>query len=211
MRPHGIAYLDKLMKPIYQAVRFTQALASSGLVLALGVVIYVLLGANISLVGNLGWWSILLGIVAGGLTYGLVYCLTKVFWMDSPPMRELMEKLASLFRDFSWPSILVISLMAGLSEELLLRGLLQNWLVEIIGPAGGIAVASLVFGLMHYLSRTYVLVTFTLGLFFGIAYYLSNSLLFVIIAHAVYDVFAFAVLVKYPHLLGIKVARLDSN
>jgi membrane protease YdiL (CAAX protease family) len=193
------------MKPIYQSVKFTQALASSSLVLALGVVIYLLLGANISLLGKLGWWwSILLGLLAGASTYALVYCLTKNFWMNSTSMHELMDKLASLFRDFSWPAILVISLMAGLSEELLLRGLLQNWLIELIGPAGGIGLASLVFGLMHYLSRTYVLVTFALGLLFGIAYYLSNSLLFVIIAHAVYDVLAFAVLVKYPHLLGIK-------
>jgi membrane protease YdiL (CAAX protease family) len=197
------------MKPVYQAVRFTQALASSGLVLALGVIIYSVFGTNISLFGKLGWWSVLLGLFAGATIYGLVYCLTKFFWMNSVSMRELMDKLASLFRDFSWPAILAISLMAGLSEELLLRGLLQNWLIELMGPAGGIGLASLVFGLMHYLSRTYVLVTFTLGLAFGVAYYLSNSLLFVIIAHAVYDVFAFAVLVKYPHLLGIKVTRVD--
>lgn len=192
------------MRPVYQAVRFSQALGSSALVLGVGVLLTFIFEPPLSAFGNMGWLSIPYGIVAGALGYGLVFIVTKTFLMNLGSMRELMENLSSLFRNFSWPAILVISLMAGLSEELLLRGLVQGWLVDFFNPLSGIVLASLIFGLMHFLTRTYVIVTFILGLAFGVAYYLSDSLMFVIVAHAVYDVFAFAVLVKFPQSLGLR-------
>ena len=192
------------MRPVYQAVKFSQALYSSSIVLALGLIAMLIFNPSLSALGSIGWWSVVLGMIAGAGLYGVVFVLTKAFLMGSASMRDLMEKLASLFRDFSWPAIVVISIMAGVSEELLLRGLLQNWLVDVFNPTVGIALASLVFGLMHFLTRTYVLVTFALGMVFGVAYYLTDSLVFVMVAHAAYDVLAFAVLVKFPRSLGVR-------
>lgn len=191
------------MRVLYQPVRFMQAFGSSLLVLALGVVLMLVFDPTLSAFGNMGWVSIPYGVGAGGLGYAVIFMITKVFLIRINSMRELMAKLSSLFRNFTWPSIVIISIMAGLSEELLLRGVLQNKLVDWLNPTAGVVLASLVFGLMHFLSFTYVVVTFLLGLMFGLAYYFSESLAFVIVAHAVYDMFAFAVLVKYPQLLNL--------
>jgi len=185
-------------------VKFSQALASSTSLFAIGMVILWFVELPLSLSGRLGNWAWPLGIILGVLIYAVVFYLTRLFWPYSDGMRSLMGRLHNLFRDFSWPAIILISIMAGLGEELLLRGLLQTYLVRELSPFWGIVLASLIFGLLHYLSRAYIVVTFALGVVFGVAYYLSNSLMLVMIAHAVYDVFAFAVLVKYPKLLYIQ-------
>lgn len=204
MWAHGFIDLDRRVRPVYQAVEFRQALLSSSMVLAIGLAAYLFFRPSITLLGNLGWSSVAFGVLGGALTYLVVFIITRQYLLSLRSMRDLMLMLSSLFRNFSWPAIIFISAMAGISEELLLRGLLQHYLVEFTNPAFGIIVASLVFGLMHYLSRLYVVVTFALGLAFGVAYHVSDSLLLVIIAHAVYDVLAFALLVKYPHWLGIQ-------
>lgn len=190
-------------------MKFSQALLSSSLILALGLALWLLFGIELTVLGTLGWWSLPIGIGAGALLYILVFWVTNAFWMRIASMRFLMERLHSIFREFSWPSIIIVSIMAGVGEELLVRGVLQNVLVNYLGPTSGIVLASLVFGFMHYLSKTYVLVTFALGLAFGLAYHLSDSLVLVMTAHAIYDVFAFAVIVKYPQLLKIDTEFAD--
>lgn len=156
-----------------------------------------------SVFGKLGWWALPLGVLMGCVLYCLGYIFTCSPKLYTRSMQDLIQLLHNLFKQFSWFDILLISCLAGIGEELLVRGVLQAWLIEFLNPWSGILIASIVFGLMHNLNKVYVVLTAVLGCLFGLALYLTESILCVIVAHTVYDVLAFFMIVKRPHRLGL--------
>lgn len=60
----------------------------------------------------------------------------------------------------------------------------------------GILIASLIFGLAHYLSITYAVYAFITGIYLGVIYHLSGNLFIVMTMHAVYDFVALVYLSK---------------
>ena len=83
--------------------------------------------------------------------------------------------------------IVVISVLAGLGEELLFRGVLQ--------PLIGLPLASLVFGAVHVGGRSFVgygVWAACIGALFGVLMVETGGLLAPIVAHAVYDALALA-------------------
>ena len=101
--------------------------------------------------------------------------------------RLVRDVVATLFAKSSRSAIVLVSLMAGLCEELLFRGVIQGGLAQLIGPWWALALASLLFGLAHALSKAYFVVTTLAGLYFGWLYLWTGSLMVPIIAHALYD------------------------
>lgn len=96
-------------------------------------------------------------------------------------IREMIYPLASQLGVFS---ALVISLFAGVGEELFFRGFLQ--------PKIGIVSTSIIFGLVHFifnLRRFYLvaLLYIAIGFLFGFVYELFDSLWAPVIFHCVYD------------------------
>jgi len=73
----------------------------------------------------------------------------------------------------------MISFAAGFAEELLFRGVLQ--------ARFGIVIASIIFGLVHFISPLYVIITALMGLYIGAFYYFTESLLVPIQMHFIYD------------------------
>lgn len=190
--------------PIYQSpIKFRQVLPSSLTILLLGATVF-FFNPTWTWFGELGVNAITLGCVLGLALYALAYFLTCSTWFMSPSMKLLLETLHTLFGRFTWPQILLISTLAGVGEELLMRGLIQAWLQAQFNPMVAIFIASLIFGLMHFMNLTYVLLTFVGGLILGTAFYFSDSLALVVVAHGVYDVCAFTMIVKFPHMLGLK-------
>ena len=157
--------------------------------------------------GHLSSFAILWGVLFGLVLYAAVYFLSNRYLAHNTEMRRLYRQLTRLFGHLGWPGILLLSLLAGLGEEMLFRVLLQGGLSQYIGELTALMVASLAFGLMHFLSKLYVFVTFVIGLIFGIAYLLTESFLLVATAHFIYDVCAFAVIVKFPNLIGERVTE----
>lgn len=90
----------------------------------------------------------------------------------------------------------LISLVAGLGEELLFRGVLQIKLAQLMGFWPGLVLASLLFGLMHPLSVTYVVLAASFGIYLGWIFTITADLFVAMIAHAVYDFVALAYLLK---------------
>jgi membrane protease YdiL (CAAX protease family) len=84
----------------------------------------------------------------------------------------------------------IISATAGLGEELLFRGVLQTALSEWFGRWIGLAMASLLFGMMHPITVAYVILACLLGVYLGWIWMTSGNLLIVIVAHAIYDFLA---------------------
>jgi membrane protease YdiL (CAAX protease family) len=98
-------------------------------------------------------------------------------------------------------TLVLISLLAGLGEEMLFRGVLQGFAARWLGPTVGLVIGSALFGLLHPITWTYGLLATGLGLYLGVVWLVSDNLLVVVIAHALYD---FLVLV---YLLRIQRAR----
>lgn len=103
----------------------------------------------------------------------------------------------------------LVAAAAGFGEELLFRGLVQSGLAELIGgPAGpwiALVVASLVFGLFHWLSTTYALLAAAAGLYFGWLLIATGSMWPPIVTHALYDFAALWYLLRSNQVLGLRV------
>lgn len=87
------------------------------------------------------------------------------------------------------PSAAAMSLAAAVAEELLFRGVLQQWGAEQIGALPALIITSLLFGLAHNpVPGASSLVEAAYGLNFGALYLLSGGNLFACIAsHFLYD------------------------
>ncbi len=102
----------------------------------------------------------------------------------------LERELAPALSGCGWPDLALISLAAGIGEEMLFRGVIQGALTRWVGPAPAVVVAGLLFGLFHPVSTAYVVVAGLLGTYLGLVWLATGNLLAVIVAHAVYDFLA---------------------
>ena len=113
--------------------------------------------------------------------------------------RVMRHSILPLFRQASLGELLLISVLAGLGEELLFRGVIQGLGTRLTGsPALGLAIASLLFGLAHPITRTYAVVATLIGLYFGWLYLATGNLLVPVVAHAAYDFVALVYLLRQP-------------
>ena len=98
---------------------------------------------------------------------------------------------------------------AGLGEELLFRGLVQAGLAKLIPGAAGVwialVVASLVFGIFHWLNTTYAFLAALAGLYFGLLLMATGSLWPPIVAHALYDFVALWYLLRPNQMVRLEV------
>ena len=143
--------------------------------------------------------SIVWGMILGGVTFVLVIFLTRLPFSKS--LRDICKQLVPIFQGFPLWKIITLSLAAGLGEELLFRGFLQQWLMTYMSMEVAILLASLGFGLLHFFSFSYFALTTVLGVIFGITYVETNSLLLVMSWHAIYDVLVIGVFSYRPKLL----------
>jgi membrane protease YdiL (CAAX protease family) len=109
--------------------------------------------------------------------------------------RFFEEEARPILVDRSRADLSLLSLAAGLGEEMLFRGVIQAALSRWIGRWAGLAGASLLFGLMHPISVSYIVIATGVGAYLGALWMIDGNLLSVIIAHAIYDFLALIVLV----------------
>lgn len=106
------------------------------------------------------------------------------------------RELAPLLGGCGWSDFLLISMAAGVGEELLFRGLIQGALTKLFGPVAGVASAAILFGLLHPVSLAYVIVATLLGAYLGVVWIMTGNLLSVMIAHGLYDFIALLILMS---------------
>ncbi|MBI4489103.1 MAG: CPBP family intramembrane metalloprotease [Deltaproteobacteria bacterium] len=144
----------------------------------------------------LRWEAIAWGIVA---TFppllGAWWCAHTKWGPFLRLMREVEERLIPLFADCSRFELAVISLLAGLGEEGLFRGVIQTALADGLGPWGALVVTSVLFGLGHLITPTYAVLAGLIGLYLGGLLMAYGNLLAVVVAHALYDFLALIYLI----------------
>ncbi len=145
------------------------------------------------------------GIVA---TLPLLPCFVALWRHRRPELGEIRETLERLLPRLlggpdatRWLRVLAVSIAAGVGEEILFRGFVQGWLEHALGSAGGIIVASTVFGLAHAISPAYAVIAAVMGLYLGCVWRISGNLLVPITVHAAYD----AAVIGYVLRSGLRV------
>ena len=112
--------------------------------------------------------------------------------------RLLQESLGEHLRDRHWSDLLVLAAIAGFSEELLFRGLIQQGLEQAWGIQAGLWVSSLIFALAHAVTPLYAIMAFLMSLYLGVSmdFGAERNLLTPMVIHGFYDFVAFVVIVK---------------
>lgn len=100
--------------------------------------------------------------------------------------------LAVLGGDFNPLNAVVVCISlgaaAGLGEEMLFRGVLQDVLVEKVGNNFALVSSALIFGALHAVTPLYAFLAALASLYFGELFIQYNNLAVPIICHALYDV-----------------------
>jgi membrane protease YdiL (CAAX protease family) len=105
-------------------------------------------------------------------------------------------EVVPLLEQSSWSEIGLISLSAGVSEEMLFRGVFQTSIGSMLGMPWGLVLASLLFGLFHPISLTYMIIIAILGLYLGAVLILGGNLLTGMVVHTLFDFAALAYLLR---------------
>jgi membrane protease YdiL (CAAX protease family) len=164
---------------------------------------------------GLGWWldrppQRAIGWTFAGAGYGLLASLPLLGFLGlclrfpRGPLADMMEVvdryLVPMFRPLRVWEMALIAALAGLGEELLFRGVLQGEFARWVhGPQGvlfGLLLASLFFGLLHFITPSYALFAGLTGLYLGGLWLLTHNLLVPIVAHGAYDFLALVYLTR---------------
>ncbi len=147
--------------------------------------------------------ELVFGCVLGLGFIALAWGVIRAFPRFAEKMIRLQGETFSFLGDrFSFAAIILFSICAGVGEEALFRGGIQTLAGNYLGAPLAIALSSALFALMHLSKPVIGLILFAMGAVFGTVFWLTGSLLTVMIAHAIYDVFALWYLQRELHRTG---------
>jgi hypothetical protein len=135
--------------------------------------------------------DLLIGVIA---TTPLVVLL---WWFSNTALEHLAAFRRSQIKFFSdigftfTPArIVVLAIGAGVSEELLFRGVLQTWMAGFVPLVFAIMLSNILFGVLHMRTVLYAFIAGLVGVYLGILYAATGNLLAPMSAHAFYDAVA---------------------
>jgi uncharacterized protein len=115
-----------------------------------------------------------------------------------------------MFKSCTWIELASISLLAGVGEELLFRGVFQAAIVEwsgnflphspvcaAVGDWLAVIVVAIVFGMMHAVNVAYAILAALMGLYLGWLWMATGNLAVPIVAHALYDFLALGYILRW--------------
>ncbi len=128
--------------------------------------------------------------------------LTILIWPIGPLARAKQfcdREVAPMFENSTWSDLAMLSLSAGVGEEMLFRGVLQPAFTHGMGLTWGLVLASVLFGLLHPISLSYIAIAAALGFYFGAVRIINGNLLAVMVTHSLFDFAALAYLIRFQH------------
>ena len=93
--------------------------------------------------------------------------------------KTIINDIRVIFSKTKLLDLCLISILAGFAEELLFRGVIQVKL--------GIVGASIIFGLLHFITPAYCVIATIMGFYLGFLFQYYESLLIPIQLHFIYD------------------------
>jgi membrane protease YdiL (CAAX protease family) len=142
--------------------------------------------------------SVAWGLVAALPSMALVPWSLRSRW---GPMARLRDRVSGQFRTLFAESTLLdfvlISLAAGLCEEVFFRGLVQQGLEGRFGQWWALLAMSVLFALAHPLSLLYAMLAGLMGLYLGALLLAFGDLTVPVVTHAVHDIVALVALSRH--------------
>ena len=110
----------------------------------------------------------------------------------------LLNTLGPGLNSYHWSDLLILAAIAGISEELLFRGVIQPWIENSWGLTTGLIASNIVFGLVHAVTPLYAVLATLVGIYLGLSLDFSGdrNLLIPVIIHGLYDFLAFVALMR---------------
>jgi uncharacterized protein len=143
--------------------------------------------------------AIIYGIL-GTIPLFLLFLLLEQLTADSVVTirRLLLETLGPSLHRYHWTDLFILAAIAGISEEILFRGVIQPWMESSWGLTAGLVGSNIVFGLVHAVTPLYAVLATLVGIYLGLAldYGGDRNLLTPIIIHGLYDYLAFLALMR---------------
>jgi membrane protease YdiL (CAAX protease family) len=152
-------------------------------------------------------WAVLEGVAAA---VPLLACFFLAVRWPVGPLRGIKDFTDRVIRPLMMTCSLIdlvgIALLAGLGEEMLFRGVLQETFRGPVGMWWAIVVAALLFGIIHAVTPSYAVLAAVDGAYLGVLFWLpeffdehhEGNLVVPIVAHAVYDFVALVYLTRGP-------------
>lgn len=128
-----------------------------------------------------------IGLLAGAAMAGGVILIARSHARFFHRVRQDLDLIIRLFGKCRLPDLAIVSLLAGVGEEMLFRGLLQSWLLTFLPPHPAVFVTAAAFGAAHAISPSYAVFATVLGLILGYVCLWTGGLPAAMMAHAVYD------------------------
>jgi len=107
--------------------------------------------------------------------------------------RFLVDHMGPVLNSCHWTDLLYLGTLAGITEEVLFRGVLQPLLESHLGWVAGMVISNLFFALAHFITPLYAILAGLTGLYLGwtMDFGGERNLLTPIFIHALYDFLAF--------------------
>jgi uncharacterized protein len=148
------------------------------------------------------YWHVRAVFLGASATLPLLLLLLLCVRWPIGPLAQIKifteEVIKPLFRPCTLLDLAAISLLAGFGEEMLFRGVLQDVFSRWLDPWAALALASVLFGLLHLITPTYAVLAALMGAYLGWLYARTGNLLVAIATHALYDFFALSDIVRSP-------------
>ncbi len=115
-----------------------------------------------------------------------------------PIKRMLIDVLGPCLSLCGPRKLLLLALTAGVSEELLFRGVLQPWFENLWGIAVALILSNVLFGLAHVVTLTYAVLAGLIGIYLAVFLDIGEqrNLLIPMLIHGIYDFLAFLVVAR---------------
>jgi uncharacterized protein len=111
----------------------------------------------------------------------------------------LLRTLAPSLQQRHWTDLLLLASIAGVSEELLFRGVIQPWITASWGFMAGLTISNIIFGLVHAVTPLYAVLVTVVGIYLSVSMDMGggdSNLLIPVVIHSLYDFFAFIMLIR---------------
>jgi len=138
--------------------------------------------------------------VVGTMPLFLLFLTMEQMQIDSVVKIKnvLFETLGPSLHRYHWTDLLILASIAGLSEELLFRGIIQPWIESSWGMTAGLVASNILFGLAHAITPLYAVLATLVGIYLSLSldYGGDRNLLVPIVIHGLYDFLAFVALMR---------------
>ena len=143
--------------------------------------------------------AILYGVIGTMPLFLMFLALEKIQGDSVVKIKNLLlNTLGPGLHSYHWTDLLILASIAGVSEELLFRGVIQPWIENSWGAATGLIASNILFGLVHAVTPLYAVLAMLVGIYLSLSltYCGETNVLVPIIIHGFYDFLAFVVLMR---------------